>query len=135
MPHIIHLTLGELLTWLGVKGHTRCGDAYEHNQRFGVNERLDIGKRQRLRKRGNARIYKVSALRPGLAMIIEKICISRYFKHPETDLHTADNTCCTDYADTWLWKRVHSLSNSQSMNLSTTQYVGENRVEFSTAVA
>jgi len=51
-------------------------DAHEHDQQFGVNESIDIGKSQRLRKEGNARINKMSAMSQGLAMIIEKICIS-----------------------------------------------------------
>jgi len=36
----------------------------------------DIGKGQRLRKAGNARNHKVSAMKPGLAKIIEKVRIS-----------------------------------------------------------
>jgi len=34
---------------------------------------MDIGKSQRLRKEGNARINKVSAMKPGIAKIIEKV--------------------------------------------------------------
>jgi len=61
---------------LGVKGHTKSLEAHEHDQQFGENESTDIGKSQRLRKEGNARINKVSAMRPGFANIIEKIRIS-----------------------------------------------------------
>jgi hypothetical protein len=60
----------------GVKGHTKSWEAHERDQQFGENECIDIVKTQRLQKEGNARINKVSAMRPGLAKIIEKVCIS-----------------------------------------------------------
>jgi hypothetical protein len=40
----------------------------------------------------------VSAMRPGLAKIIENVCISWYFESPEADLHIAENACCANYA-------------------------------------
>jgi hypothetical protein len=61
---------------LGVKGRTKFWEAHERDQQFGENESIDIAKSQRLRKEGNARINKVSAMRPGLAKIIEKVRIS-----------------------------------------------------------
>jgi len=91
---------------------------------------LVIGRSQRLRKEGNARITKVSAMRAGLAKIVEKIHISRYFKSPETDIHILENVCCIESSDTRLSKRVHWHSTSQSTNRSTTYYGCENMVEF-----
>jgi len=76
---------------LGVKGRTKSWDAHERDQQFGVNENIEIRKSQRLRKEGNARINKVSAMRPGLGKVIEKVRISKYFESPETDLHIAEN--------------------------------------------
>jgi len=61
---------------IGVKGRTKSWEAQERDQQCGKNESIDIGKNQRLRKEGNARINKVSAIRCGLAKIIEKVCIS-----------------------------------------------------------
>jgi len=61
---------------LGVKGRTKSWEAHERDQQFCENESIDIGKSQRLRTQGNARINKVSAMRPGLAKIIEKVRIS-----------------------------------------------------------
>jgi len=61
---------------LGVKGHTKSWQAHERDQQFGENESIDIGKSQRLRKEVNTRINKVSAMRPGLATIVEKVRIS-----------------------------------------------------------
>jgi hypothetical protein len=49
----------------------------------------------------------VSALRPGLAKINEKVSISTYFERPETDFYIAETACCIDYSDTWSSKRVH----------------------------
>jgi len=49
----------------------------------------------------------VSAMRPGLAKIIEKVRISGYFESPETDFHIAENACGIDYGDTWSSKRGH----------------------------
>jgi len=46
-------------------------------------------------------------MRPGLAKIIEKVLISRYFESPEADLHIAENACCMKYASSWSPKRVH----------------------------
>ena len=79
------------MSGLGVQCHTKSLEAHEHNQQFGENESIDIGKSQRLRKEGNARISKVSAMKPGLAKIIEKVSISQYFESAETDLHVAEN--------------------------------------------
>jgi len=101
MPHVIQLASGAFMSSLGVKGRTKSWEAHECDQQFGENESIDIGKSQRLRKVGNARINKVSAMQPGLAEIIGKVCISRYFESPETNLDKSDNACCTDYADTW----------------------------------
>jgi hypothetical protein len=76
MVHVIQLALGAFMSSLGVKGHTKSWVAHEHNQQFGENESIDIGKSQRLRQEGNARINKVSAMRPGLAKIIETVRIA-----------------------------------------------------------
>jgi len=76
MAHVIQLPLGVFMSSIGVKGHTKSWEAHERDQQFGENESIDIGKSQRLRKEGNARINKVSAMRPGLAKIIEKVRIS-----------------------------------------------------------
>jgi len=59
---------------LSVKGRTKSWEAHERNQQFGENECTDIGKSQRLQKEGNARINKVSAMKPGLAKKIQKVC-------------------------------------------------------------
>jgi len=107
VAHIIQLALGAFMSSLGVKRHTKSWKAHEHDQQFGENESINNGKSQRLRKEGNARINKVSAMRPGLAKIIEKVRTSRYFESPETDLHITENACCIDYANTWLSKLVH----------------------------
>ena len=61
---------------LGVKCRTKSWKAHDRNQQFGENESIDIGKSQELRKEGNAGINPVSAMRPGLAKIIEKVRIS-----------------------------------------------------------
>ena len=107
MAHVIQLALGALMSSLGVKGRTKSWEAHERDQQFGENESTDIGKSQRLRKEGNARINNVSAMRPGLSKIIEKVRISTYFESAEADLHIAENACCIDYADTWSSQRVH----------------------------
>ena len=104
MAHVIQLAFGAFMSSLGVKGRTKSWEAHERNQQFGENESIDIGKSQRLRKEGNARINNVSAMRPGLAKIIEKVCIVIFFESPETDLYMAENACNIDYFDTWLSK-------------------------------
>jgi len=134
MAHVIQLALGAFMSSLGVKGRTRSWEAHEHDQQFGENDGIDTGKSQRLRKEGNARINKVSAMRPGLAKIIDKVHTSGYFESPETDLHTAENACCIDYANTWSSKRVHSLSNSQSLYRSSTDYGCEDKLKLKTRV-
>jgi hypothetical protein len=112
MAHIIQLALDAFMSSLGVKGRTKSWEDHEHDQQFGENESTHIWKTHRLRKEGNARINMVSAMRPGLAKIIEKVHISTYFESAEADLHIAENACCIDYADTWSSKRVHSQSKS-----------------------
>ena len=76
MAHIMQLALGAFMSSLGVKGCTKSWEAHERDQQCGENESIDIGNSQRLRKEGNARINKVSAMKPGLAKIIEKVRIS-----------------------------------------------------------
>jgi len=76
MAHGIQLALGAFMSSLSVKGSTKSWEAEEHNQQFGENESIDIGKSQKLRKEGNDRINHVLAIRPGLAKTIEKVCIS-----------------------------------------------------------
>jgi hypothetical protein len=76
MAHVMQLTLGAFIRILGVISHTKPWEAHEPDQQFGDNESIDIGKSQRLRKEGNARINKVSAMRPGFAKIIDKVHIS-----------------------------------------------------------
>jgi len=135
MAHVIQLSLGAFMSSLGVKGRTKFWEAHERDQQFGENESTDIGKSQRLRKEGNARINKVSAMRPGLAKIIEKVCISTYYESAETDLHIAENASCIDYADTWTWKWVYWLSKSQRPDRSTTHYGCEDMLQLDTGVA
>jgi hypothetical protein len=107
IAHVIQLSLGTFMSSLGLKGRTQSWEAHERDQQFRENESTDIGKSQRLRKEGNARINKVSAMRPGLAKTIEKVRISTYYESAETDLNIADNACCIDYTGTWTSKRVY----------------------------
>jgi hypothetical protein len=76
MAYGIQLAVGAFISSLGVIGHTQSWEAHERNQQFGENESIDIWKSQTLRKEGNARINKVSAITTGLAKIIEKVYIS-----------------------------------------------------------
>jgi hypothetical protein len=76
MAHIIQLDLGAFMSSISVKGRTKSRDARVRDQQFGQNKGIDIGKSQRLRKEGNARINKVLAMRPGLAKIVEKVRIA-----------------------------------------------------------
>jgi len=101
MGHVIQMAIGAFMSCPWVKGYTKLWEAHERDQQFGKNESLDIAKSQRLRKEGIARINNVSAMRPGLPKIFEKVHISRYFKSPETDLHIAEIACGIDHADTW----------------------------------
>jgi len=135
VAHVIQLALGAFMSSLGGKGRTKSWEAHECDQQFGENKSIDIGKGQRLRKEGNARINNVSAMRQGLAKIIEKVLISWDFQSPETDLHIAENACCMDYADTWSPKRVHWLSKSQSPHYSTFDYGCEDTLELYSGVA
>ena len=101
MVHVTQLALGAFMSSLGVKGCTKFWEAHEHDHQIGENESTDTGKSQRLRKVGNATINKVSAMRPGLEKMIDKVCISTYFECADTDHHILENACCIDYADTW----------------------------------
>ena len=92
------------MSYPGVKGRTKSWEAHEHNLQFEKNQNIVIGESQRLRKGDYARINKLSAMRPGVAKIIEKVHISSNFEQPETDLHIAANADCIDDADTWASK-------------------------------
>jgi hypothetical protein len=101
MAHFIRLGLGAIMSRLVVEDRTKPGAAHECDHQFGEKETADIGKSQRLRKEGNARINKVMAMRLGSAKIIEQVHNSTYFESLETDISIEDNVCCIDYADTW----------------------------------
>jgi len=135
MEHVIQLAVGAFMSSLGVKGTMKSWEAHERTQQFGENECIDIRKSQRVRKEGNAKLKKVSAMGPGLAKIIEKVRISRYFESPETNLHRSENACWNDYADTWLLKQVHWLSKGQRPHCGTTRFGCEETLEFETGVA
>jgi hypothetical protein len=75
MVHIIRIALGAFMRRVGVTGRTKSWEADECNQQFGENTSTDIEKSQRLRKEGNARINKVSAKKPSIVKIIEKVRI------------------------------------------------------------
>ena len=62
MAHVIRLALGAFMSTLRVKRRSKSWEAHERDQQFGENESTDIGKSQRLRKEGNARINKVWAM-------------------------------------------------------------------------
>ena len=109
MAQVIQITLGPFLRSLGAKGHTKSWDAHECDHHFGENARTVIRKGQILRHEGTARMNKVCAMAPGLAKLIEKVHRKRHFESSETNIHIAENACCTDYSDTWSSKRVHWL--------------------------
>jgi len=73
MAHVIQLGLGAFMSSLSVKGRSKSWETHEGDHQIGEKESVDIGKSQRLRNGGNARINMVSAMRPGLAKIIEKL--------------------------------------------------------------
>jgi len=112
MAHVRQMPLSAFMSGPGVTGHTKYCEAHERDQRFAENETIGIGKNQWLLKEGNDRIEWVSAMRPGLAKIIQKVRISWYFESPEFDVHIAGNACGIHYADTWLSKQVHQVSKS-----------------------
>jgi len=116
MAHDIQHALGVFMFSLSQKGLTKPWEAHDGNQQFGENEYTDIGKSQRLQKESNASINKVFAMRSGLAKIIEKVHISRFFESPETNLHLAESACCIDCIDTWPSKQLHCGSKCQSNN-------------------
>ena len=134
LAHVKQLALGAILSSLGVKGLNKSWEANERDQQFGENQRIDIGKSQRLRKEGNARVHKVSAMKLGLAEIIQNVRISWYFGSPEIGSHIAENACCIDYADTWSSKRVLWVSTSQSPHHRTSDYAFEDTVELNIGV-
>jgi len=135
MAHVIKIALGEFPSIFGVKGHTKSVEACEWHQRCAENKIIHIGNSQRLRRVGNARVCKVTAIRTGLAKIIDKVRISTYFETPEMYLHIADTACCIDCADTRLSKRVHWLSKSENPCCRTPCHECEDILTIDTGVA
>jgi hypothetical protein len=107
MVQVIQLALGDSMSSLGVKGHTMCWEGHECDQQLEEDESIHIGRSERLRKEGNARINNLSAMRLGFPMTIEKVHISRYFESPKTDLVVADIACGIDYGETWWPNQIH----------------------------
>jgi len=135
MAHVIRLMLVACMSILGGRGHTKLWESHESDQQFGDNESTAFKMSQRLRKEVNTRIHKVSALEPGLAKIIETVCISRYFENFETDHHMAVISSCVDYIDTGLSRGVYPQSKTQTSNRSPTYDGCANTSEFNNAVA
>jgi hypothetical protein len=106
VAHFIQLSFGAFMSSRGVNGRKKSLEAHECDQQFGENASTDIGKSQRLRNEGNARINQESAMRPGLAKIIDTVRISTHSESADTDLHKTENACCIDCADTWTSKPV-----------------------------
>jgi len=130
MAHVIQLASGAFMSSPRGTRRTKSWEAHERAQPFGENQSIDIGKSQRHRKEGNARINKVSAMRPGIAKIIETVHNSRHFESQETDLHRAENACRIDHAGATSSKRVHWPSTIEISNHSSTDYRCEKMVEF-----
>jgi hypothetical protein len=78
MTHIMLLALGAFISTVVGQDCIKSWEAHEPEQQFGEYESVDIWKSKTLQKEGNARINKVSAMRPGLAKMIEKVRISTY---------------------------------------------------------
>jgi len=135
MVHVIQLALGAFMSILGAKSRTKSLEAHERHQHFEEIESTKIGNGERHRNEGNARIYKVSAMRPGSEMLIEKVRISWYFERPEAECHIADNACCINYADRWSLEQVHPVSKSQCPYCSTSDYKCEDTLELYSGVA
>jgi len=135
MASIIRLALGAFISRHRGKCLTKCLEAHEHNQQFGENACIDIGKSQRLRKEGNARINKVLTIRWDLAKLIEKLHIAKSYGYAVTGLHIEENDYWIDYTYTNLSERDHWLSTSQSMSWSAINYECESPVHFDTGVA
>jgi len=87
--HAMQLALGTVMSSVGVNVRAKLWEPPQCAQQFGENEITDIGKSQRLPNEGNARINKVSVMKPGLTKIIEKVRISKHFENSETDDHIA----------------------------------------------
>ena len=107
MAWVIQLAVGVFMHSLGVKDYTKFSESHQPGQQCGENESIVIGKSQICRKDGNARINKVSAMRPGLPKINEKVCISRNVESPESDYHIAVNACWIDYTEMRSLDQVH----------------------------
>lgn len=74
MAHVIQLCLGAFMKSLGVKGRTKTWEANERDEQFGENEAEPATTAKKLQKIGSARIRKVTAMKPGLSKVIEKVC-------------------------------------------------------------
>jgi len=107
MAHVIQRAVGAFRGSLSVKGCTISWEAHERDQQFEENESTDNEKSQRLRKEGNFRINTLSAMKPGLAKIFEKVRMSKYSENSETDRQIAANASCVKYVDTWTSKQVY----------------------------
>ena len=77
VANAIQLAMYAFMNCLGVKCHTKSCEAHDHKQRFVHSENTEIWMSHKLGQECNARINKASAMRPGLAKMIEKVPSSR----------------------------------------------------------
>ena len=70
MAHVIQLALGSFISCLAVNGFTRSWEGHERNHQLGENERIYIGKSQRIRQEGHVQMNKMLAIKSVLVKII-----------------------------------------------------------------
>lgn len=75
VEHIVYLALCAFIRCLRVIGLQTSWEADDHDHQSGANVNIDIVESQNLRNEGNTRINKLSAIRPGMEKIVEKVRI------------------------------------------------------------
>jgi hypothetical protein len=137
IPHMVHVILLAIdgpMSSVSVERRTKSSEVLECSAvwREWI---IANGKRQTLRNKGDTRINKVSAMRPGLVKLMKKVRLAGYFESPDSDVHITENACCVTYDDNWSPKLVHWTSKSQSQPRSTSDYGCTDTLELYSRVA
>jgi hypothetical protein len=125
MAYNIQAFLNASMSPLGIKSCTTTWDAYEHNQQFGENHTMHIGKSHRVQKDGKDRINIMSAMRSGLAEKMRNFIFQQILKL--LDWMSDTHTCSL--------RQVRCLSISENAHRSTAYARCEDTVEFDAGLA
>jgi len=134
MEHVIQPAQGAFMTSLGVKRCTKSWEAWAQSPIW-REWKCRHWEESKTLKRGQCKNQSGVGHETRFSKDNWESMYFKIFWKSWNDLDIAESACSIDYADTWLTKRVHWLSKTNSLHRSTTNFVCEDIMELDTGVA